>query len=77
MFNFDYVTKADIKEHNPNWQEISDHPYRILIIGNSGSGKSNALLDLVNNEPDIDKIYLCAKDPYEAKYQLLIKKEKV
>ena len=74
MFNFDYVTKEDIKEHNPNWQEISDHPYRILIIGNSGSGKSNALLDLVNNEPDFDKIYLCAKDPYQAKYQSLIKK---
>ena len=32
MFNFDYITKEDIKEHNPNWPEIPDHPYRILII---------------------------------------------
>ena len=53
---------------------IADHPYRILIIGGSGSGKTNALLNLINNQPDIDKIYLYAKDPYEAKYQFLIKK---
>ena len=50
------------------------HPYRILIIGGSGSGKTNALLNLINNQPDIDKIYLYAKDPYEAKYQYLINK---
>ena len=57
---------------------ISDHPYRILIIGGSGSGKTNALLNLINNQPDIDKMYLYAKDPYEAKYQHLInKREKV
>ena len=62
----------DIKEHNPNWPEIPDHPYRILIIGGSGSGKTNALLNLINHEPDIDKIYIYAKDPYEVKYQLLI-----
>ena len=49
-----------------------DHPYRILIIGGSGSGKTNALLNLINNQPDIDKIYLYAKNPYEAKYQYLI-----
>ena len=40
----------------------------------SGSGKSNALLNLLNHEPDIDNIYLHAKDPYEIKYQLLINK---
>ena len=74
MFNFHYVTKEDIREHNPNWPEISDHPYQILIIGGSGSGKTNALLNLINHEPDIDKIFLYAKDPYESKYQLLIKK---
>ena len=74
MFTFDYFTKEDIKEHNPNWPEIPDHPYRILIIGGSASGKTNALLNLINHEPDIDKIYLYAKDPYEAKYQLLINK---
>ena len=45
-----------------------------MIIGGSGSGKTNALLNLINHEPDIDKIYLYAKDPYEAKYQFLIKK---
>ena len=69
MFNFDYITKEDIKEHNPNWPEIPDHPYRMLIIGDSGSGKTNAWVNLKNNEPDIDKIYLQAKDPYGAKYQ--------
>ena len=72
MFNFDYIKKEDIKEHNPNWPELPDHPYRILITGGSGSGKTNALLNLINNEPDIDKIYLHTKDPYEVKYQLLI-----
>ena len=72
MFNFDYITKGDIKEQNPKQPEMSDHPYRILIIGGSGSGKTNALLNLINHEPDIDKIYLYAKDPYEAEYQLLI-----
>ena len=57
---------------------MTDHPYRILIIGGSGSGKTNALLNLINNHPDIDKIYLYAKDPYEKKYQYLInKREKV
>ena len=45
-----------------------------MIIGGSGSGKTNALINLINHEPDIDKIYLYAKDPYEAKYQLLIHK---
>ena len=45
-----------------------------IIIGGSGLGKANALLNLINHEPDIDKIYLYAKDPYEAKYQLLINK---
>ena len=68
MFNF------DIKENNSKWSEIPDHPYRILIIGGSGSGKTNALLNLISHEPDMDKIYLYAKDPYEAKYQLLINK---
>ena len=74
MFNFDYIIKEDKKEHNPNWPEIPDHPYRILIIGGSGSGKTNTLLNLINHEPEVDKIFLYAKDPYEAKYQLLINK---
>ena len=63
-----------IKLHNKNWPYIPDHPYRILIIGGSGSGKTNALLNLIENQPDIDKIYLYAKDPYESKYQYLINK---
>ena len=46
--------------------------HMITTIGSSGSGKTNALLNLINNQLDIDKIYLCAKDPYEKKYQHLI-----
>ena len=45
-----------------------------VIIDGSGSGKTNALLNLINNEPNIDKIYLHSKDPYKAKYPLLINK---
>ena len=41
MVNFDGVTKEDIKEHNPNWSQIPDYPYRILIIGGPGSVKTN------------------------------------
>ena len=44
-------------------------------MGGSGSGKINALLNLINNQPDIDEIHLYAKDPYEAKYQILINKK--
>ena len=61
-------------EHNLKWRYIPHHPYRILIIGGSGSGKTNALLNLISNQPDIEKIYLYAKDPYEAKYRFLINK---
>ena len=77
MFNFDYITKEDIEEHNPHWPEIPDHSYRILIVGDSGSGKANALLNLINHETYIDKVYFYDKYPYEAKYQLLITKVKV
>ena len=65
-------------EHNSNCPYIPDHPYRILNVGGLGSGKTSALLSLINNQSGIDKIYLNAKDPYEAKYQYLINKhEKV
>ena len=74
MINFDDYANENKTEHNLKWPYIPDHPYRILIIGGSGSGKTNALLNLINNQPDIDKIYLYAKDPYEAKYQFLINK---
>ena len=78
MINFDDYTNENIIEHNSKWPYIPDHPYRILIIGGSGSGKTNVLLNLINNQPDIDKIYLYAKDPCEKKYQYLInKREKV
>ena len=74
MINFDDYANENKTEHNLKWLYILDHPHRILIIGGSGSGKTNALLNLINNQPDIDKIYLYAKDPYEAKYQFLISK---
>ena len=54
-----------MKEHNPNSPQIPDYPYSMLIIGGSGSGKVNALLNLISHQPDIDKIYLYARDPYK------------
>ena len=78
MINFDEYTNEKKIGYNSKWPYIPDDPYRILIIGGSGSGKTNALLDLINNQLDIDKIYLYAKDPYETKYQYLVnKREKV
>ena len=78
MINFDDYTNENIIEHNSKWPYIPDHPYSILNTGGSGSGKTNALLNLINNQPDTDKIYLYAKDQYETKYQYLInKREKV
>ena len=74
MINFNDVAKENIKQHNPNQPQIPDHPYRILIIGGSGCAKTNLLFNLINEEPDIDKIYLYAEDLYEAKYQFLINK---
>ena len=78
MINFDNYVNENKTEHNKNWPYIPDHPYRILIIGGSGCGKINVLLNLIQNQPDILKIYLYTKDPYEVKYQYLIKiREKV
>ena len=74
MIHFDGVTKENKKEHNPNWPQIPDHPYRILIINGSGSGKINSLFNLISHQPDIDKIYLYDKDPYQSKYQFSINK---
>ena len=68
MINFDEYTNENKKEHSLNWPYIPDQPYRIFMIGGSGTGKTNTLLNLINNEQDIDKIYLYAKDPYENKY---------
>ena len=72
MTNFNDATKENIKERNPNWPQIPDHPYRILITGGFGSGKTNSLFNLISQPPDIDKIYLYAKYPLKGKHQLLI-----
>ena len=68
MINFDDYANENKTEHNPKTPYIPDHPYRILIVGGSGSGKTNALLNLINNQPDINKIYLYAKNLYEGEY---------
>ena len=73
MINLDSITNQNNKKHNEKRPYIPDHPYRILIIGGSGSGKTNTLLHLINEQDDIDKIYLYAKDLSESKYELLIK----
>ena len=72
MIIFHDYTNEYKTNHNHNWPYINHHPDRILIIGGSGFGKTNALFNLKNNQPDIDKIYLYAKDLYEPKYQFLI-----
>ena len=81
MINFyDYAngnkTEQELHSCNKNWQYIPDHPWRILIIGGLESGETNVLLNLIENQLDIDKICLYAKDPYEAKHQYLINKRK-
>ena len=62
MFNLDDITNESNKEHNKKWPYIPDHLYRILIIGASGSGKTNTLLNLIKQQDDIDNIYLYVKD---------------
>ena len=74
MINFEDVIKENIKEHNTNWLQIPDHPYRILITEDSGSGETNSLFSLIRQLEDIDKIYWYAKDRYEIKYQFSINK---
>ena len=77
MINLDIITNENNKERNGKWPYIPDHPYRILIVGGSGSGKTNALLNLIKEQvyrDVIDKIYLYARDLNKPKYQFLIKK---
>ena len=63
------MLRKNIKEHNTNWQQIPDHPWRILTIAGSESEKTNLFFNLISQQPDINKVYLYAKDPYKAKYQ--------
>ena len=56
MITFDDVTYENIKEHNPNWLQVFDNPYKILII--AGSGKTNSLFNLINQQPDLIK-FIC------------------
>ena len=57
MINFDNYVNENKTKHNMYWPYIPDHPYGILIIRGSGSRKTNLLLNLIENQPDIDKIY--------------------
>ena len=69
MINLGNIINDNNNNHNEKWPYIPDHSYWILIIGGSGSGKTNALLNLINEQKDIDKIYLYAKDLSEPKYE--------
>ena len=62
MINLDSITNENYKKLNEKWPYISDHPYRILIIGGYGSGKTNTLLNLINEQNGIDKVYLYSRD---------------
>ena len=73
MIHFDNIINENNEEHNKKWPYILDHPYRVLIMCGSGSGKANTLLNLINEHKDVDKIYLYAKDLSEPKYEYLIK----
>ena len=77
MINLDNITNENNKNHNEKWAYLPDHPYRILMIGGSGSGKTNTLLYLTNEQNDIDKIYLYARDLNEPKYKILFKNVKM
>ena len=74
MINIDNYVNENKTVHNKNWSYIPDHLYRILIIGGSGSGKTNDLINLINEQDDIDNIYLYARDLSEPKYECLLKK---
>ena len=74
VINLDSITNENNKKQNGKWPYIPDHPYKIVIIGGFGSGKTNALINLINEQNDIGKIYLYARDLSEPKYEYLIKK---
>ena len=62
MIYFDYIKKENIKGYNLNWPQISNYPYQILVIQGLGSGKTNALFNLIGCQRDFYKIYSYAKD---------------
>ena len=68
MINLDSITNENNKKYNEKWPYIPDHPYIVIIISGSGSVKANALLSLINEQNDIDRIYLYARDLSEPKY---------
>ena len=74
MINLESITNESNKKRNGKWPYIPDHPYRIILIGVSGSGKTNALINLINEQNDIDKILFHGRDLSEPKYEYLIKK---
>ena len=67
MINLDSITNENNKKRNEKWPYIPDHPYRILITGGSGSEERNILLNLIDEQNDIEKIYLYARDLNEPK----------
>ena len=73
MVNLESIANENSREHNKKWLFIPYHPYRILIIGGPGSGKTNPLFNLIKEKDDIDKNYLYAKDLSEPKLEFLIK----
>ena len=78
MICYDDFSKSNISKHNPNWPQALDHPYIILLVRGSGSGKTNILLNLIKRQDDDDysiiyKIYLYVKHPNQARYQYFIK----
>ena len=74
MNNLDSITNENNKKLNEEWPYILDYQFTILIIGDYGSGKTNLLLDLINEQDDIDKIYLYAKNLSEPNYKISIEK---
>ena len=76
MINLYSISNENNKKDNEKWPYIPDHPYRILIIIGFGSGKTNTLPNLINEQHDIDKTYLSERDLNKSKYEILIKKRK-
>ena len=73
MISYGGITKKNMDKQNLNWVRSPNHSYKLLIIGDSRSGKTNALLDLIKQQDGedcsiIDKIYLYVKNPNETKY---------